>query len=90
MAPQRDAILEVAARRGFDHVRVFGSVRRREATSRSDVDLLVHARHGVSAFSRAGLVDDLQSLLGRRVDVVEDRGIHWLIRPQVMFEAVDL
>ncbi len=54
------------------------------------VDLLMHPRPGVSALARAGLIDDLESLLGRRVDVVADQGIHWLIRPQVLFETLDL
>ena len=90
LGPHRGTILEMASRRGFDHVRVFGSVRRGEATKNSDIDLLVHARPHVSAFARAGLVEDLQDLLGRKVDVVEDEGIHWFVRPQVMFEAVSL
>jgi predicted nucleotidyltransferase len=38
---ERERILEIAARHGARHVRVFGSVARGEATGGSDVDFLV-------------------------------------------------
>jgi uncharacterized protein len=90
LAPHREAVIDLARRHGFDHVRVFGSVRRGEATKRSDVDLLVARRQGTSLLDRAALEIDLEGLLGRKVDVVTDEGLHWLIRPQVLFEAVPL
>jgi uncharacterized protein len=83
-------VLEAARRRGFDHVRVFGSVRRSEANARSDVDLLVNRQPKTSLLDRAALVDDLERLLGRPVDIVPDASLHWLVRPQVLFEAVPL
>ncbi len=70
--------------------RVFGSVVRSEATKRSDLDLLVDFDPGASAFDQIELKMDLERLLRRRVDVVEPAGLHWLIRPQVLFEAVPL
>ena len=87
---KRGAILRAANQRGFDHVRVFGSVARSRASSRSDVDFLVHPRHGVSGFDQAALELDLERILHRKVDVVPDRALHWLSRPQVLVEAVDL
>jgi ATP-dependent Clp protease ATP-binding subunit ClpA len=36
------------------------------------------------------LLQDLEDLLGRRVDVVEPEGLHWYIRDRVLKEAVPL
>lgn len=90
LLPRREAILRAASRHGFGHVRVFGSVRRSEATSRSDVDLLVDRTAGTSLLDRAALVEDLEGILRRRVDVVPEDALHWYIRPQVLFEALPL
>lgn len=90
LAPHREAVLRAAYRRGFSHVRVFGSVRRSEATSASDVDLLVDRSEGASLLDRAALTADLEAILGRHVDVVPEEALHWLARPQVLYEAVPL
>lgn len=39
---------------------------------------------------QAALELGLERLLGRHVDVVPDESLHWLLRPQVLFEAVSL
>jgi predicted nucleotidyltransferase len=67
--------------------RVFGSVARSEATKDSDLDLLVDFDSGASVYDHIGLLNDLQRIFGRNVDVAEPSGLHWLIRPQVLFEA---
>lgn len=90
LLPRRRAILRAAERHGFGHVRVFGSVRRNEASSTSDVDLLVERKEGTSLLDRAGLLVELETILGRTVDLVPEESLHWLIRPQVLFEAVPL
>jgi uncharacterized protein len=69
---------------------VFGSVRRSEATPKSDVDLLVDRAAGTSLLDRAALARDLETILGRRVDVVPEEALHWFLRPQILFEAVPL
>ena len=88
--PRRQAILAAARRHGFRHVRVFGSVRRSEASAKSDVDLLVDREGDPSLLDRAALATELEAILGRPVDVVPEDSLHWLVRPQVLFEAVAL
>lgn len=90
LGPHREAVLRAVRARGFAHPRVFGSVRRSDATAYSDVDLLVDRTAGASLLDRASLVLDLEEILGRRVDVVPEDSLHWLVRPQVLFEAVPL
>lgn len=70
--------------------RVFGSVVRSEATRRSDLDLLVDFDPGATALDQIELREELGKLFHRKVDVVEPDGLHWLIRPQILFESVSL
>ena len=87
---KRDQILEIAARHGARNVRVFGSTARGEAGPDSDVDLLVEAGPPHSPWFPAGLILDLEELLGRKVDVVTESALHWYIRDRVLEEAVPL
>jgi uncharacterized protein len=87
---KREDILRVASKRGASNVRVFGSVARGEADAKSDIDLLVDLEPGRSLFDLGGLLMDLQDLLGRKVDVVTERGLRERIRARVLQEAIPL
>ncbi len=86
----RARILAVARKYGAQRIRVFGSVRRRNANERSDLDLLVDNLPRASLLDHARLETELGKLLGRTVDVVEEGTLPWSIRPQVLAEAVPL
>lgn len=87
---KRQDILRVAAQHGAYNVRVFGSVVRGEAGPESDVDFLVDLEPDKSLFDVGGLLMDLQALLGREVDVVTEKALHWYIRDRVIQEAQPL
>jgi hypothetical protein len=87
---KRQDILQVAERHGAYNVRVFGSVVHGEAGPDSDVDLLVEVGPVHSSWFPAGLIADLENLLGRKVDVVTEAALHWYIRDRVLNEAVPL
>jgi predicted nucleotidyltransferase len=87
---KRQDILRIAAQHGATNVRVFGSVVRGEAGPQSDIDFLVDVGPGRSAFFPAGLLADLEDLLGCRVDVLTENGLHWYIRDRVLKEARSL
>ena len=87
---KRDAILRLAAQHGATNVRVFGSVARGEAGPQSDVDFLVELEPGRSLLDRATLLADLEELLGRKVDVVTERSLYWLLRRRILKEAQPL
>ena len=89
-ARKREAILRIARKHGVTSVRVFGSFARGEAREDSDLDLLIEAGPQTSSWFPGGLLADLEDELGCRVDVVEERGLHHLIRDQVVREAVPL
>jgi hypothetical protein len=84
---RRQEILELARKHGAANVRVFGSVVRGEDDSTSDIDILVDAPGPTSAWFPAGLILDLEDLLGRRVDVITERGLNPFIRGEVLNEA---
>jgi uncharacterized protein len=87
---KRQEIIHLAAKHGAHNVRVFGSAARGEAGPSSDIDLLVELESGRSLLDHVALVQDLEALLGRRVDVVTERSLHWYIRDRVIEEAVRL
>jgi predicted nucleotidyltransferase len=86
----RQEILRIAARHGASDVRVFGSVARGEAGETSDVDFLVELEPGRSLLDHAALKVDLESLLGRPVDVATVRGLRPRVRERILTEAVPL
>ncbi|MQA86620.1 MAG: nucleotidyltransferase [Streptosporangiales bacterium] len=84
----RPAIAALCAKYGVAELWVFGSAARGEATSGSDVDLLYgrgpNAARGLAFF---GLQEDLEALLGTKVDLVPKDGLHWVIRERVLSDA---
>lgn len=87
---RREAILRIAAEHGATKVRVFGSVVRGQAGKGSDLDLLVHLADDRSLLDHIALMQDLESLLGCKVDVVEDDALHRSVRDRILAEAVPL
>lgn len=87
---KREQILRLAKRHGVTGVRVFGSMARGDAGPQSDVDLLIEVGPNPSPWFPGGLVAELEELLGRRVQVVTERGLDELLRDRVLEEAVRL
>ena len=87
---KREEIQRIAAAHGAHNVRVFGSVARGESGPDSDIDLLIVAGPTTSSWFPAGLILDLEVLLGRRVQVVTEKGLNPYLRDQVLREAVPL
>ncbi|MER3433086.1 MAG: DNA polymerase subunit beta [Leptolyngbya sp. ERB_1_1] len=90
LADKREEILAIAQKHGAYNVRVFGSVARGEADDKSDVDFLVEMGKNRSAWFPVGLIQDLEDLLGREVDVATEKMLHERIRDRVLKEAIAL
>ncbi|KAF3890221.1 MULTISPECIES: nucleotidyltransferase family protein [Nostocales] len=86
----REDILRIAAKYGAYNVRVFGSVARGEARPDSDVDFLVELEPQRTLLDQIALIQSLEELLGRKVDLTEPETLHELIRDTVLREAVAL
>ncbi len=87
---RRSEILALAEQHGAYNVRVFGSVARDEATPQSDIDFLVEFKPGYGLIERIALMQELEDLLERDVDVVRERSLKQQIRERVLKDAVSL
>lgn len=91
LGPHLAKIHQLARKHGVRRIRVFGSVRRREAGPDSDVDLLVRwARRPYSVLDRSRLRLALEELLERKVDLVSEGGLPWTIGPGAEAEAIPI
>jgi predicted nucleotidyltransferase len=81
-------IRQIAERHGASNIRLFGSVVRGEAKSESDVDFLIDVTAETSPWFPVGLIQDLEKLLGRRVEIVTERALNKDLREKVLREAV--
>lgn len=87
---RRDEIYRIAAEHGVTRLRVFGSVARGEARPDSDLDLLIDVGPATSSWFPAGLIIDLEQLLGCHVDVVTEKGLNPAIRDTVLRDVRSL
>ena len=87
---KREHILRIAAQHGARSVQVFGSLARGEARPGSDLDLLVALDPGRSLLDLIAIKQDLEDLLGCRVDVVTEAAISPYIRDRVLQEVASL
>ena len=87
---KRGAILSLAAEHGASKVRLLGSLARGEASPGSDVDLLVAMEEGRSLLDLVAFWQDVEELLGCRVDVITDGGVSPYLRDRIYAEAVPL
>ncbi|MGA2079944.1 MAG: nucleotidyltransferase family protein [Holophaga sp.] len=79
----RSALPVLRDKYGVKDLALFGSVARDEATSQSDVDILVTFNGPATFDGFLGLEETLESLLGGKVDLVTDKALKPLIRPSV-------
>jgi uncharacterized protein len=87
---QRTTIRRIAAKHGAQHIRIFGSLARGEAGPQSDIDLLVDKGAETTPWFPAGLLLELEEMLGRDVDVVTENGLSPYLRERILQEAVPL
>ena len=81
---------EIAAASGVRELRVFGSVARGEEGEHSDIDFLVSLEPGRTLLDLARLEMKLESLLGRRVEVVTLDGLREPVRAAALRDATDV
>ena len=87
---RREEILGTATKHGARNVRLFGSAARGDAGPASDLDFLVEMEEGRSLLDLVGLWQDLEALLGCKVDVLTDGGISPYLRDRIYAEATSL
>jgi predicted nucleotidyltransferase len=88
---QKAEILAIADHHGAYNIRVFGSVARAEDTATSDIDLLVDYDPAKgSPWFPIGLIQELETLLQQKVDVVTPAMLKERSRDLILAEAIPL
>lgn len=85
-----DEILKIVEKYGVKNVRVFGSRARGDSLPDSDLDLLVDYGDHMSLFDVIRLEQELEDLLGLRVETVSETSLHRVIKDRVLAEAKPL
>ena len=87
---KRKEILRIAAKYGAINIRLIGSAARGETNPESDIDFLVQFKEGCSLLDHAGLMLELENLLGHKVDIASERGLRKRVQNRIFKEAVSL
>jgi predicted nucleotidyltransferase len=87
---QRDAIHAIARSHGVVRLRLFGSQVHSTADDKSDIDLLVRLAPDRDLLDLIALKQDLEEMLARPVDVVEEDGLSPYLRERILSEAQEL
>jgi len=80
---EKEKIIEICERNDIEFCAVFGSFARGEATAESDVDLLVRFSKPIG-WAFYGIADELEMVLGRKVDLATEKMLGKQIRESVM------
>lgn len=85
----RSRLRDIKTTFGVRRIGIFGSVIRGEDKPSSDIDILVEYEAGLATFKNfMGLIEYLEWIFERPVDLVTTGGIHPYIRPYVEKEVV--
>jgi uncharacterized protein len=87
---RRDAVQTIAARHGASNLRLFGSVARGEEREDSDIDLLIDLAEDRGFSDYLALIDELEALLHRKIDLVLARSLSPHFRPFIEADATPL
>lgn len=88
--PLAARVRDLGERYGIRNIRVFGSYGRGTPGPESDLDLLVEYVPGRSGFAFVEFCEQVEELLGRKVDVVTEKSLHPLIRDKILAQATPL
>ena len=83
-------IRKVLKKHGVTRAGIFGSFVRGEQKKISDVDVLIMTPNNVGLFDFVGIKLELEDALGRKVDLVDYRGIKPLIKDRILNEEVKI
>ena len=86
----KEKITPIFKKHGITKAAVFGSVARGEDNEESDVDILVEIPHEHGLFEFIGIKNELEDVLGKKVDLVEYQAIKARIRENILNSQVPI
>lgn len=87
---KRDQILSIIREHGANNARIFGSTVRGEDDSSSDLDILIQLSPGRSLLDIIAIKQDLEDLLGCKVDVITEASLSPYLKDEILKTAVNL
>lgn len=81
-------VIPVLKRHGATKAGLFGSLVRGQMRKRSDIDVLVDLPRNLSLIDVVGIQQEIEEVIGRKVDLVEYAAIKPLLRDQILAEEV--
>jgi predicted nucleotidyltransferase len=84
----REAVRNIAAARKLVNLRVFGSTVHGDDTDTSDLDLLIDESPGLTLFDLMNAEEQMEIMLGVRVEILTPGDLPPKIRATVLLEAV--
>jgi|RifCSP16_1_1023843.scaffolds.fasta_scaffold181005_1 predicted nucleotidyltransferase len=85
-----EAIRQIARIHGVTRLRIFGSRAEGAGTEKSDLDLLADFEPGRDLLDMVAFKQDLEALLGCKVDVVEEGALSPYLKERIIGQAVSL
>ncbi|MFA6554663.1 MAG: nucleotidyltransferase family protein [Candidatus Paceibacterota bacterium] len=86
IADIKDKLQPIFESFGVSYAAIFGSISRGEDRPNSDVDILVRLGKPMGMFSYMKLIHTIESILGRKVDMVTEQSLNKHVRPYIMPE----
>jgi uncharacterized protein len=83
-------ILELAAVNKALNIRVFGSVSRQQTVDDSDIDFLIDVGEGQNLIDFIRLQQELEDLLGLKVDLASSTGLREGMRDSISRDAIEI
>jgi len=84
----KEIIISILVKHGIKRILVFGSYARNEATTKSDLDLIVDFPEGTSLLDHIGIEIELSEALNMKIDLLSRNGISPYIKDHVLKEAI--
>jgi predicted nucleotidyltransferase len=84
----KEKIISILVKNGIKRILVFGSYARNEATTKSDLDLIVDFPEGTSLLDHIGIEIELSEALNMKIDLLSRNGISPYIKDHVLKEAI--
>ena len=84
----KDKVVPILKEAGVTRSSIFGSYVRGETKKGSDIDILIDAPKGMGLFDFVGLQQELEKVLGKKVDLGEYSTIKPRIKNQILSQQV--
>ena len=81
-------IINILHKHGVLRASIFGSVARGDATDKSDIDILIELRDDIDLLEFIGIKQELEEVLGRKVDLLEYECIKPQLKQRILREQV--